>query len=487
MNNTRFYHLFIIPLMLLFVLPMKAQIFPHSPKRETRAVWVTTIMGLDWPRAKATDEIGKNRQKEELRQLLDKLKEAGINTILLQTRIRGTVIYPSKIETWDACLTGTQGVSPGYDPLAFAVEECHRRGMQIHAWVVTLKVANNKYLNPANTETGRLLSDICCEIAQNYDIDGISLDYIRYPEIASTINDKQQYKKNTRGLSYPDWRRDNITQIVRKVYCDVKTIKPWLWVTSSPVGKYSDTACYTAGGWNAYNRVYQDVERWMREGIHDGLFPMMYFRDDNFYPFALQWAEMAETAELSKNTVCPGLGIYFMSQKEKDWPLSDITRELEFMRREGMGQCYFRARFLTDNTKGIFDWLRLYHNREHVLPAPLPRSGTEETPPVDSLTFILHTADSATAIIHSTAKTHNVYLITPDDTTLLLPMMQNKTFYFSPRMLITKNAKIGVKSMSKYGNEGKMTEKSLNSYTYIVRELEKRRTFARKLGNSLIF
>ena len=113
----------------------------ESPKREVRAVWLTTIGGLDWPKKYANgsaSSIGK--QKQEFTEILDKLQKAGVNTVLLQTRIRGTVIYPSALEPWDGCLSGTPGISPGYDALAFCVEECHKRGMEIHAWVVTIPV-----------------------------------------------------------------------------------------------------------------------------------------------------------------------------------------------------------------------------------------------------------------------------------------------------------------------------------------------------------
>ncbi|MCF0189484.1 MAG: family 10 glycosylhydrolase, partial [Bacteroidaceae bacterium] len=281
----------VITLLILgFCLPMKAQILPHSPMRETRAVWLTTFLGLDWPKTKARDEMGINAQKAELCAMLDKLEAAGINTVLFQTRIRGTVIYPSRIEPWDACLTGKEGRAPGYDPLQFAIDECHRRGMAFHAWVVAMKVGDKTYLDPSDTSVGAKLSAICCEIAARYDVDGISFDYLRYPEDPKTINDKKKHAANGRGLTYSDWRRDNVTRIVRKVYNDIKAVKPYLWVTSSPVGKYSDVAGQSAGGWNARNRVYQDIERWMNEGIHDGIYPMMYFKDNNFYPFALQWA-----------------------------------------------------------------------------------------------------------------------------------------------------------------------------------------------------
>jgi len=115
-------------LLLLTAFSANAQItFPPSSPREVRAVWLTTIGGLDWPKGYARTDDGIERQKKELCEQLDRLHKLGINTVLLQTRVRGTVIYPSDIEPWDGCLSGRPGVSPGYDALAFAVDECHKR------------------------------------------------------------------------------------------------------------------------------------------------------------------------------------------------------------------------------------------------------------------------------------------------------------------------------------------------------------------------
>ena len=111
---------------------------PHLPKHEVRAVWLTTIGGLDWPHSYAQSARSIEKQKAELVDLLNRLHRANINTVLLQTRIRGTVIYPSVFEPWDGCCSGVPGKSPGYDPLQFAIEECHKRGMELHAWVVTI-------------------------------------------------------------------------------------------------------------------------------------------------------------------------------------------------------------------------------------------------------------------------------------------------------------------------------------------------------------
>ena len=362
----------------LLLIILKSLPVISQPKYEIRATWLTTLGGMDWPRTKAGSATGIQRQKKELCDILDRLKAANFNTVLLQTRLRGDMIYPSSIETFAESLTGYTGRNPGYDPLAFAIEECHKRGMELHAWIVTIPAGNtrqvkllgrnsivqrnrkicklykgNWYLDPGNPETKEYLSRIVKEITSQYDIDGIHFDYIRYPEQADKFPDKDTYRRYGKGKELKQWRRDNITDIVRRLYTDIKSIKPWVKVSSSPIGKYRDTNRYPSRGWNAYHVVYQDAQRWLKEGIHDALFPMMYFQGNNFYPFALDWKEND-----GKRWIIPGLGIYFLSPREQDWPLDEIVRQIHFTRQIKLnGQAYFRNRFLLDNTKGVLDEL----------------------------------------------------------------------------------------------------------------------------------
>ena len=120
----------ILTYILIAALTTHAQLTSSPLDQEIRAVWLTTIGGIDWPRTYATSPANIERQKQELVRMLDRLKEIRINTVLLQTRIRGTVIYPSALEPWDYCMTGKPGQYPGYDPLRFAIDECHKRGME---------------------------------------------------------------------------------------------------------------------------------------------------------------------------------------------------------------------------------------------------------------------------------------------------------------------------------------------------------------------
>ena len=335
-----------------------------QPKHEVRAIWLTTIGGIDWPHSYAQSARSIERQKDELRHILDQLQQVGINTVLLQTRVRGTMIYPSDYEPWDGCLSGFPGKSPGYDALKFAIDECHKRGMELHAWMVTIplgkwdalgcrqlrkkmprniiKIKADGYLNPESQQTADYLASLCAEVTKRYDIDGIHLDYIRYPE------DMPKLKTLDRQCG-----RNNITRIVSAISRRVKSLKPWVKMSCSPIGKYDNTTRYWSHGWNANTTVCQDAVAWLRDGLMDELFPMMYFRDNHFFPFALDWKEQSHG-----RIVVPGLGIYFMSPRERDWPLSDITRELEVLRHIGLGHAYFRSKFFTDDTKGIYTYAK---------------------------------------------------------------------------------------------------------------------------------
>lgn len=346
-----------------------------NPKYEVRAVWLTTIGGIDWPHSYAQSERSAEKQKEELRAILDRLQKANINTVLLQTRIRATTIYPSQYEPWDGCLSGFPGKSPGYDALQFAIDECHKRGMEVHAWVVTIPVGKwnsygcrqlrkrfprlikridqDGYMDPEATQTGCYLAEMCREIVQRYDVDGIHLDYIRYPETWKFRIGKDQ-------------ARGNITRIVEKIHQAVKKEKPWVKMSCSPIGKFDDLSRYWSHGWNAYTKVAQDAQAWLKDGLMDELFPMMYFRDDQFFPFAIDWKEHSYG-----KIIAPGLGIYFLDPKEGKWNISDITSELYHLRNIGEGHAFFRNKFLLDNHQGVYDFVTAHFNHYPALVPPM--------------------------------------------------------------------------------------------------------------------
>ena len=360
------------------------------PKQEIRAVWLTTIYGLDWPRHTATTEAGKRAQQEELCHILDRLQEANFNTVFLQVRQRGDVIYRSSHEVVSATFSGKYGVLPGYDPLTFAIEECHKRGLECHAWFVTFplgtydrvkeqgKLSTVKrhaklcirhngewYLDPGIPETADYLLSLVRELVSNYDIDGIHFDYIRYPEKADAFPDRKSYQRYGGKKELAAWRRDNINRLVYRIYDQVKQLKPWVQVSSSPLGKYNRIPEVPNAGWTAYESVYQDPKQWMKEGKQDMIVPMMYYLDKNFYPFVENWMENSH-----ERLVVPGLGAYRMEKEEADWRMEDITDQIEYSRAHGVaGAAYFRCGNLIHNTKGLYDALRDHYYR---YPAQLP-------------------------------------------------------------------------------------------------------------------
>ena len=354
----------ILSIILLFcALSIAAQ-----PKYEVRAVWLTTLGGLDWPKSYAHDGMGIQRQQEDLCRILDQLKAINVNTVLFQTRVRATTAYPSELEPWEGSLSGVPGKTPGWDPLQFAIDECHRRGMELHAWVVAIpigkwntigcktmrkwypslvkRIGDEGYMNPEAYGTADYIANICEEITTRYDIDGIHLDYIRYPE-------------TWKGRKY----HENITRIVRSVNQRVKRHKPWVKMSCSPIGKYGNLSRYRSGGWDAYNRVAQDAQGWLREGLMDQLYPMMYFSGNNFYPFAIDWQEQSYG-----RTIVSGLGTYMLHPYERNWPLSEVKRQLSVTRELGIGHCHFRTKFLLDNVKGVYDLMRQTDRHPALIP-----------------------------------------------------------------------------------------------------------------------
>ena len=367
--------IYILFLLLGLFLSAKAQSFVYNdqaPKYEVRAVWLTTIGGIDWPHSYSQSPHSAEKQKQELRQILDRLQQAKINTVLIQTRVRGTMIYPSDIEPWDGCLSGFPGKSPGYDALQFTIDECHKRGMELHAWVVTIpvgkwnalgckslrqkhptlikKIGADGYMNPEDSRTGDYLAHICQEITHRYNVDGIHLDYIRYPETWNIRVSREQ------GRRY-------ITSIVEKIHRAVKAEKPWVKMSCSPVGKYDDLSRYWSHGWNANTKVCQNAQGWLRDGLMDELFPMMYFRGEQFYPFAIDWQEQSHG-----KIVVPGLGIYFLDPKEGKWNIDDVTAEMQHTRNLGMGYAFFRNKFLLDNRQGILDFTDRFNAYPSLIP-----------------------------------------------------------------------------------------------------------------------
>jgi len=373
--------------------------YAQNPSVEVRAVWLTTMWNLDWP----SPNLNIEGQKQQLIKILDQLKGANINTVFFQARLRGDVFYNSKIEPL------SNHAKRGFDPLAFAIEECHKRGIECHAWFVTFPLGNKKqvdahgrnsivkkrpdlckffngewYLDPGNPDTRKYLLSLVDEIVRNYDIDGIHFDYIRYPDKAAKFPDGESFRRFGRGMRLDDWRRSNINQLVSEIYDNVKVLKPWVQVSSSPLGKYKELG-YGQNGWTAYGSVYQDTGYWMKSGKHDAVYPMMYYKEELFYPYLEDWIRNS-----NYRMIVPGLGAYRLLPQEKNWGLKDITDQIDFSREKKVaGQAYFRAGNVLNNLKGIETTLKQqYYRYPAKLPAMTWLDNVAPNSPVDLEVFL---------------------------------------------------------------------------------------------------
>ena len=372
-----------------FIGSLKAGDYDY-PKQEIRAVWLTTIYGLDWPSSIALNETEQLHQKQDLCMMLDRLKEANFNTVFVQTRLRGDVIFPSRIEPVSKVFTGYYGSLPGYDPLAFVIDECHKRGMECHAFFVTFPVGSERvvreqgassvvqrrpelcllhngewHLDPGLPETADYILSLVQEVVRNYDIDGIQFDYIRYPERANSFPDQQSFAKYGKGMNLADWRRENINRLMAYIHDWVKQEKPWVQVSSSPLGKYSRIPQNPRAGWTAYEDVFQDPKAWIEAEKQDMIVPMMYYRQNDFYPFVNNWME-----QMNQRNMVVGLGAYRLNEREGNWNLSEIKDQMDYARRQGVdGLAFFRTQFVIENEKGLYYELK---NNFFRYPAQLP-------------------------------------------------------------------------------------------------------------------
>ena len=464
-------------IVLLFCgLPLRAQ-FVHSPKCEYRAVWLTTIKGLDWPKEEHRGDAV--AQKAHLRMVLDSLQAININTILLQTRVRGDVIYPSAIEPFAPVFTGHHGVAPDYDPLAFAIDECHRRGMQLHAWLVTIPLGDAQYvkghgkrslpvrkpgqctrfkgawyMEPSHPATAEHLSALVEEMITRYDLDGIHFDYIRYPEGNTAYPDALFYSKNRHGMSKSDWRRANITHLMRTLYGRVKSLKPWVCVSAATLGKHDDVSRYSSYGWNAYHTVHQEAQEWMREGIADALFPMIYYSENHFYPFVTDWSEHNYNRH-----VIAGMGTYQLHEEEKNWPREELVRQLHVVRAHSgiAGTAQFRSQFVTANVKGVYDLLQYANPYPALVPAmswlndtpPSVPTGLQVVKDKYSTTFIWDSCEGVTYNIYS-SDTYPVDITNPANLCKTYSRENCYTVY-APSLVAPRH--YAITAIDRYGNE----------------------------------
>jgi uncharacterized lipoprotein YddW (UPF0748 family) len=317
----------VLLLMTCCVAEMFGQSFlPQAPKREVRAVWITTANGLDWP--KTTD---RSEQQSSLRKIVADLNAEHFNTIFFQVRARGDAYFHSTYEPWAENLTGTLGKDPGWDPLSFLIDEAHRVGLEVHAWFNVFKIRGmipvgtsspphpsrahvlwtvqcqgETWLDPGIPDVRSYLLGVALELVKGYDIDGLNLDYIRYP--GRDFADEQSYRHYGSARNRDEWRRNNVTAFVSELYERATALKPMLKVGSSPLGVYEGNGSNGASG--SFSAYYQDSQGWIRAGKQDYLAPQIYWPigsrgDPDFAQLVLQWQRQS-----SGRHIYAGIGAY---------------------------------------------------------------------------------------------------------------------------------------------------------------------------------
>ena len=283
----------------------------QTAKSDFRGLWVSTVVNIDYPTKPTTDP---ETLKSEAIKILDLAKDTGFNAVFLQVRPTADAFYKSGIFPWSRYLTGKQGVAPdgGFDPLAFWIEEAHKRGLELHAWLnpyrVTKKEAGqpshdfgslapsnpavlnpqwvvkhsdgNLYFDPGIPEVRRLIIDGAIEIVKNYDVDGIHFDDYFYPD--ASFNDKATYEKyKSPGQSLDDWRRENVNTLIRDCYYAIKVIRSSVRFGISPFGIWANRSSNPLGsdtnGLQSYSSHYADSLKWVKDGIIDYIAPQLYW------------------------------------------------------------------------------------------------------------------------------------------------------------------------------------------------------------------
>lgn len=389
--------LFIIPLIIFFVsISVQAQ-EREVPKREFRGVWVATVANIDWP---SKPGLSTETQKREMIRLLDEHKRSGINAIILQVRPSADALYARGREQWSRFLTGKQGLAPQplYDPLDFAIQEAHKRGMELHAWfnpyrATTDLVSRNthfshitnerpewffsyggkKLFNPGLPEVRNYIVDVISDVVRNYDIDGIHFDdyFYPYPIANRSIPDSETYYKygSKRFNNIEDWRRHNVDTLIQTLSQVIHKEKKHVKFGISPFGIWRNRSAHPEGsestGLQGYNALYGDARKWVQKGWVDYINPQIYF------PFYYRAAPYEKLVDWWSNNsygkhVYIGQGAYRAMESREGWRERDqIPRQIRYLRQNNrvQGSVFFSSKSLTDNLAGVQDSLRndFYH------------------------------------------------------------------------------------------------------------------------------
>jgi len=339
-----------------------------EPAREFRAVWVATVGNINWP-SKPGLPVG--TMKAELEAILDKAQLLNLNAVIFQVRPACDALYRSDLEPWSEYLTGKQGVAPegGFDPLAFAVTEAHRRGLELHAWFnpfraqhhstksapaanhiskrrpdVVRRYGNYLWLDPGMPTARQHSLDVILDVVRRYDIDAVHFDDYFYPYAVNDgqgnnvpFPDESSYQMFGAGLPRSDWRRRNVDDFIRDVYRSVHQVKPWVRVGISPFGIWRPNHPPGITGLDAYEALHADARKWLRNGWVDYLAPQLYWPIDSpgqSFPKLMDWWKGQNTAG---RHVWPGLNTGNTVRARDPWKPQEIISQIRLTRQAGLG------------------------------------------------------------------------------------------------------------------------------------------------------
>ena len=288
-----------------------------APKREFRSVWIATVANIDWPKQKGNSASVIAQQKADLIAYIERMQEMNLTTICFQVRSMCDAMYQSSYEPWSSYLTGTRGKDPGWDPLQFCVDECHKRGLEVYAWVnpyrwsstgttstwnttFDTQVKNDGWLitngtftvlNPGLDATRAHIVKVCKEIIEKYPVEGMIFDDYFYPtggtSEKSDAPDYQLWKNSGTSLSIGDWRRENVDKMITDVYNMVQETRPEVRFGLAPPGTAGASASkYGISTWpggydTQYTSLYSDPLSWMNKHIVDFMSPQIYWHNDH--------------------------------------------------------------------------------------------------------------------------------------------------------------------------------------------------------------
>jgi uncharacterized lipoprotein YddW (UPF0748 family) len=359
--------------------PGAAQDDPPPVPREFRGVWVASVANIDWP---SRPGLSTWEQQAELIAILNRSLALNLNAVVLQVRPAADALYESRHEPWSQFLTGAQGRSPEpyYDPLKFAVDEAHKRGLELHAWFnpyralhpsargeaarthigvarpeLVRQYGRYQWMDPGEPAVRARTLRVMLDVVRRYDVDGIHIDdyFYPYPELGPDsldvpFPDSASYGRYVSGggkLAVDDWRRENVNGLIRDIYRRTKALKPWVKVGISPFGIWRPGTPPGIAGFDAYSKLYADARLWLREGWLDYFVPQLYWpiaQTAQSYPTLLQWW-MGENVKARH--VWPGHNTSRAAGTV--WPPDELIEQIRLTRlAEAGGDIHFSMRAL---------------------------------------------------------------------------------------------------------------------------------------------